>query len=601
MPNRHLLDVAYGRAHADTIIENGQLVNVLTGEVYPADVAIAEGRIAAVGDVSRQRGPNTQIIDAGGRFLTPGLIDGHLHVECSKLSVTMFADLVSRYGTTSVVSGLDQILVVAGIDGVKEFLAEAAISPMRVWWGAAAKAPYTVPESNVGHRFAVADHEVAQKMPECVGLWETVQEFVEYGDEEALTAMDLAESNRLQAFGCAPLVDARRVAGYAASGVALCHESYSPLEELEKIRNGINILIRESVAAPMLRDNIKLVTELGAPTDRVGFCTDDVTASDILSRGHLDYVVRLAVQCGVTPMQAIQMATVNTARMYRLDDRIGSIAPGRFADILLIDDLNDFRPQTVIAGGTIVARDGKPISPAKAPERSHALLDTFRLAPVSADRLQVRAAARDEEATAPAPAAPTPTKATVQAIVLSKDVAFKRPGNKVVMDVIDGVIPADTIQDAVLLTVAERYGKTDNLPVAFIQGFGLQRGAIATSASPDDNNIVCAGVSAQDMATAINAVTAMGGGQVAVLDGEVVASLPLPIGGIVADLPAEEMAGREAELDRVARQQLGSYLDSPFGQLFFLSITAIPDWAITDLGLVDCIDFKIVDPVLEVR
>ena len=255
----------------------------------------------------------------------------------------------------------------------------------------------------------------------------------------------------------------------------------------------------------------------------------------------------------------------------------------------------------MIAGGTIVARDGKPISPAKAPERSHALLDTFRLAPVSADRLQVRAAARDEEATAPAPAAPTPTKATVQAIVLSKDVAFKRPGNKVVMDVIDGVIPADTIQDAVLLTVAERYGKTDNLPVAFIQGFGLQRGAIATSASPDDNNIVCAGVSAQDMATAINAVTAMGGGQVAVLDGEVVASLPLPIGGIVADLPAEEMAGREAELDRVARQQLGSYLDSPFGQLFFLSITAIPDWAITDLGLVDCIDFKIVDPVLEVR
>ncbi len=598
MPNRHLLDVAYGRAHADTIIENGQLVNVITGEVYPADVAIAEGRIAAVGDVSAQRGPDTRIIDAGGRFLTPGLIDGHLHVECSKLSVTMFADLVSRYGTTSVVSGLDQILVVAGIEGAKEFLAESANSPMRVWWGAAAKAPYTVPESNVGHRFAVEDHKVAQKMPECVGLWETVQEFVEYGDEEALTAMDLAESNRLQAFGCAPLVDARRVAGYAASGVALCHESYSPEEELEKLRNGINILIRESVAAPMLRDNIKLITKMGAPSDRVGFCTDDVTASDILSRGHLDYVVRLAVQCGVSPIQAIQMATVNTARMYRLDDRIGSIAPGRFADILLVDDLNDFRPQTVIAGGTVVARDGKPITPARAPERSQALLDTFRLAPVSADRLQVRVGSAEGQG---AHGSSTPTKATVQAIVLSKDVAFKRPGNKVEMNVIDGVIPADTIQDTVLLTVAERYGKTNNLPVAFIQGFGLQRGAMATSASPDDNNIVCAGVSAQDMATAINAVTNMGGGQVAVLDGEVVASLPLPIGGIVADLPAEEMARQEAELDRVARQQLGSYLDSPFGQLFFLSITAIPDWAMTDLGLVDCIDFKIVDPVLDIR
>lgn len=145
MPNRHVMDVAYGRAHADKIIENGKLVNVLTGEIYPADVAIADGRVAAVGDVSVQKGPNTEIIDAEGRYLTPGLIDGHLHIECSKLSVTMLADMVARYGTTSVISGLDQVLVAAGIDGVKEFLAEAADSSVHVWWGAPAKAPYTIP------------------------------------------------------------------------------------------------------------------------------------------------------------------------------------------------------------------------------------------------------------------------------------------------------------------------------------------------------------------------------------------------------------------------------------------------------------------------
>ncbi|MDI9628257.1 MAG: amidohydrolase family protein, partial [Acidobacteriota bacterium] len=450
MPDRHLLDVAYGRAHADAIIANGKLVNVLTGEIYPADVAIAAGRVAAVGDVSAQRGPRTEIIDAQGRFLTPGLIDGHVHIECSKLSVTMFSDLVSRYGTTSAISGLDQILVSAGIAGVEEFLAETENGPMRVWWGAPAKAPYTVPESNVGHRFAVAEHAIAQQMPECVGLWETVQEFVEFGDEEVLTAMDMAERNRLRAFGCAPLVDARRIAGYAASGVALCHESYSPAEELEKLRNGIDIIIRESTAAPMLRENIKLVTELGAPSHRVGFCTDDVTATDVLGRGHLDYVVRLAIECGVSPVVAIQMATINTARMYRLDDRIGAIAPGRFADILLVDSLEDFRPQTVITGGRIVARDGKSLSAPVAPARSAAIGETFRLAAVDPDRIKVTAAGRT---------------ATVQTIVLSKDVAFKRPGEQIELDIVGGIVQPDASQDTIMVTVAERYGRTDNLPV----------------------------------------------------------------------------------------------------------------------------------------
>ncbi len=588
MPHRQLLDVAYGRAHADTIIDNGILVNVLTGETYPASVAIAYGRVAAVGNVDAQRGPNTTVIDADGAYLTPGLIDGHQHIECSKLSVTMFADLVSRYGTTSVISGLDQILVSAGLEGVKEFLAEAEESSMRVWWGAPAKAPYTVPESTVGHRFAVEDHRKVQRMPECVGLWETVQEMVEYGDEEVLTAMDLAEENRLHAFGCAPLVDARRVAGYAASGVTLCHESYSPEEELEKMRNGINILIRESTAAPMLEENIKLITEMGAPAHRVGFCTDDVTATDILGRGHLDYVVRLAIAKGIDPVTAIQMATINTARMFQLDDRIGAIAPGRFADILFVDSLDDFRPRTVLKGGRIVAQNGAAVHAPHAPQRTAAVLDTFKLAPVGADRIAVRVA-------------DSATSARVRTIVLSKDVAFKRPGAEVELKVVDGKVQPDTAQDAIYVCVAERYGKTTNLPVAFIQGFGLKRGAIATSAAPDDNNVVCAGVNPEDIALAINEVSRLGGGQVAVCDGEVVASLPLPVGGIVADLVAEDMAAAEAEMDRAAREVLGADLDSPFGQLIFLSITAIPDWAITDLGLIDCVKFDVVDPVIATR
>jgi Adenine deaminase len=586
MPDRHLLDVAYGRKPADTVIENGKLVNVLTGEVYEADVAIANGKVAAIGDVSAQRGSDTEIIDAGGRFMVPGLIDGHLHIECSKLSVTMFSDLVSRYGTTSVISGLDQVLVSAGIEGVSEFLAETEGGPMRIWWGAPAKAPYTVPESHVGHRFVAEDQPKAQSMPQCSAIWETVQEFVEDGDEDVFAAMDLAEANNLPVGGCAPLVDARRVAGYAASGVALCHESYSPEEELEKLRNGINIMIRESTAAPMLRENIKLVTEMGAPTHRIGFCTDDVTATDILSRGHLDYVVRLAIECGVSPIQAVQMATINTARMYQLDRKIGAIAPGRFADILFVDSLEDFRPQTVIAGGKIVAVDGKSVNPPVAPKRSAVLSDTFALEPIAAERLQVHAEG---------------TKATVRVIELSKDVAFKRPGVLIDLDIVDGVVQADPAQDTVLLTVVERYGKTGpipNAPVAFIKGFGLKRGAIATSASPDDNNIICAGTNSDDMAVAINEIIRIGGGQVIALDGKIIATLPLPVAGIVADLTAEQMREAEAQLDKVAHEELGCDVKFPFIQLFFLSITSIPDWAMTDLGLIDCIKFVVVDPVV---
>lgn len=584
MPNRHVLDVAYGRAHADVIIDNGQLVNVITGEVYPAAIAIADGLIAKVGDVEAQRGPDTKIIDAAGRFMTPGLIDGHLHLECSKLSVTMFSDLVSRYGTTSVVSSLDQTLVVAGIEGVKAALAETIDGPMRIWWGAPAKAPYTVPETNVGHRFAIAEHQIAQTMPECVGIWETVQEMIEYGDEEVLGALDMAKHNRHQAFGCAPLSDARRIPGQAVAGIMLDHESYSPEEELEKLRNGISILIRESVGAPMLRDNIKLVTEMGAPTHRIGFVTDDVSASDVLGRGHLDYVIRLAVEQGVPAMDAIQMATVNTARMFRLDHLIGCIAPGRYADIIFTDSLENFRAQTVITGGRVVAHDNKSLVTPAPPQRPAIMSNTFAgLAKVDPERIKVTAQG---------------TKALVQTIVLSKDIVFHRPGEQVTLDVIDGIVQPSIEKDTIMVAVAERYGKTDHLPVAFIKGFGLKTGAIATSNAPDDNNIVVAGTNATDMAAAINAVAAQDGGLVVVKDGTVIASLPLPVCGIVADLTAEQMEAAEKVMDEAARTELGSTLDSPFTQLMFLLITSIPEWAITDLGLIDCVNFVVTPPVI---
>ncbi|WP_037080148.1 adenine deaminase C-terminal domain-containing protein [Pseudonocardia spinosispora] len=585
MPEPHLLNVAYNRKPADTLITGARLVNVLTGETYQAGVALAGDRIAAVGDVADRRGPDTRVIDADGLFLTPGLIDGHVHIECSKLSVTMFAGLVSRYGTTSAVSGLDQILVVAGLDGVREFLAEADRSTLRIFWGAPAKAPYTVPESTVGHRFGPAEHAEAQNWPECTGLWETVQEFIEHGDPEVLEAIRMAFRNRLPVFGCAPMADDRRIAGLAAAGVRLDHESYSAEEALTKLRNGIHVIIRESTAAPFLNENIQILTRDGAAPGRVAFCTDDVTATDLLGRGHLDHLVRMAIEAGVDPVTAIQMATINCASMYGIDHQVGAVAPGRFADMLLVEDLSDFRATVVIAGGEVVARDGELLTEPVAPERSARLRDTIVLREIAPDDL--------------APVVTTDrAEVPVLAMSLSADVAFVRGRKDAVLPVVDGRIVADTVQDVLYVAVAERYGKTDHLPVAFVHGFGLANGAIATSAAPDDNNIVCVGADPGDMAVAINAITGAGGGQVVVRDGHVVDMLPLPIGGIVADLPPEEMSRREQELDEHARE-LGSGLPSPFGQLIFLSITAIPEYAITDLGLIDCVELKPINPVLD--
>ncbi|MFF4987783.1 adenine deaminase C-terminal domain-containing protein [Streptosporangium saharense] len=579
MPDRALLDVAYGRRPADTIITNGVLVNVLTGETYPAEIGISGSRIALVGP-DLPRGPETKIIDARGGHLVPGLIDGHLHIECSKLSVTSFADLVVPYGTTSVVSGLDQILVTEGLPGVRGFLDEAAATGMRVWWGAPAKAPYTVPESTVGHTFGPDEHRQVHDWPECVGVWETVQEFVEHGDEAVMEALDLAERHRLPVFGCAPMSDTRRISGLAAAGVRLDHESYSARETLEKLRLGIYAIVRESSVAHFLQENIQVVSQVGAR--RVAFCTDDVHAADVLAGGHMDKLVRMAVKAGLDPVTAIQMATVNCAEMYRIDHLVGSLAPGRLADVLIVDDLADFQVREVVAGGKLVARDNAMITPTAPPVRPP--VRPFPVAELTADDIVLRA---------PEGAA----SVTALAMRMSPEQVFVRKRHDVTLPVVDGVVEPSVERDALYITVVERYGKTSNRPVALVNGFGLTRGAIATSAAPDDNNVICVGASRSDMALAVNEVVRAGGGQAVVVDGEVLRLLPLPVGGIVSDLPAREMAEAESALDDLARD-LGCALPSPLMYLFFLSITAIPDYAITDLGLVDCVELKVIDPIV---
>ncbi len=581
---KQLIRAGRGIVPAHTVIRYGKLVNVMTSEVYDADVAIYEDTIVAVGDVSDYIGEETKIIDASGRYLVPGLIDGHIHSECSKLSITSFAKAVVPCGTTSMISGLDEYISVAGLEGLQEVFEEIKASPLKVFWGAPYKTPYTFPQSTVAFNFTKEVHHTVQQWPECFGVWETVREYIQEEDEDTLGAIEQAAQNRLPIFGCAPMARGKELNGYLCAGIRLDHESYDHEEVVEKMRKGMHMLIRESSVTHFLEENIRAVTEVNpALARRVSFCTDDVTASDVLEKGHLDNLVRLAIKAGVEPMTAIQMATINSAEAYRIDHLVGSICPGRLADILLVDSLENFNVEAVMTNGRLVAENGKLNYELKAPARSAMLTSPLKCKMTTKEDFEYKVAIKEGKAK-----------------VLSMDVKgpFVRKRRDVVLEVKEGIVQPDTENDVLMVSVLERFGRNGNKSLAFCSGWKLKKGAMASSAAPDDNNIIVMGASAEDMSIAVNHLIENGGGQVVVADGKVIDFLSLPVGGIASDLEPAEIAERETLLNKAANE-LGCDLPEPLMYMFFLPITAIPDYAITDVGPVDCIALTTFDPILE--
>ncbi len=571
---------------AEKAILHGTLVNVMTSEIYPADVAIYQDTIVAVGDVQAYLGPQTEIIDAAGKYLVPGLIDGHIHSECSKLSITSFAKAVVPCGTTSMVSGLDEYISVSGLEGLREVLTEVERSPLKVFWGAPYKTPYTFPTSTISCNFNPEIHREVQPWQECFGVWETVREAIQEEDENALGAIAEASKNRLPIFGCAPMARGNDLNSYLCAGVRLDHESYDHEEVVEKMRKGMHMLIRESSVTHFLAENIRAVTEVNpALARRVSFCTDDVTPSDVLEKGHVDHLVRLAIAAGVDPMTAIQMATINSAEAYRIDDQVGSISPGRIADILLIDSPEQFRVQAVITNGKLVARDGALTFRLEAPPRSAVLSSQLKCQKTTKEDFQYKVPIM---------------KGTARVLAMNVEGPFVRKRRDVTLQVENGLVLPDIEQDVAMVSVLERFGVNGNQSLAFCSGWNLKRGAMASSAAPDDNNLIVMGVSAEDMAIAVNYLIENGGGQVLVADGEVLSFLPLPVGGIASDEEPAVVAAKEKELSAVAKQ-LGCNLPEPLMYMFFLPITAIPDYAITDIGPVDCVKLTTFDPILALQ
>lgn len=579
-----LIDAGAGTIPATLVIKNGTLINVASEEIYPADVAIYKKWVVAVGDVSAYTGKDTQVVDATGKFLAPGLIDGHLHIECSKLSITSFAKAVVPRGTTCIISGLDETISVSGLEGLREVLDEMKASPLKVLWGAPFKTPYTFPESNISFNMTPEVHHQVQQWPECFGVWELVREFVQEKDPGALGAVLEARRNRLPVFGCAPMARGRNLNAYLCSGVRLDHESYDHEEAMEKIRNGMFMLIRESSVTHFLNENLRAVTEVNPNVARrISFCTDDMAVGDVLNTGHLDNLVRMAIAMGVPPIRAIQMASINSAEAYRIDHLVGAICPGRLGDVLIVDSPETFNVERVITNGSLVAENHRLIHPLKAPKRGPSLHGSMKLDPVTTEEMTLRTTLGE--------------KVRVLAMEVKTGAPFVRKGREAVLTVTNGAVLPDTAQDVLYVSVVERFGKTRNRPVAFCSGWKLKAGAMATSNAPDDNNIICIGASPADMAVAINHLATHGGGQVVVKDGKVMDFLPLPVGGIVSDVEPEEMAEMELRSDDAART-LGCDLPYPFLYMSFLLVTAIPDYAMTDLGAIDCIGLKVIDPIL---
>src|SRR5918996_2350009 len=564
------LGVARGDEPADLLLSGGRVLSVFTGEVLDADVVVARGVVAGVGDY--RDAPATERLDVSGLTLLPGFIDGHMHVESTKLMVDQFARAALPWGTTGVVLDPHEIANVFGLDGVRAILAAAGSVPLDFFVMVSSCVPASPFESNGA---TVTPEDIARFLaeePTALGVAEMMNfPDVVAGEEDALAKLDAARrAGGRHVDGHAPGLTGRALNAYLAAGVGSDHECTTYEEALEKRRLGMWIMIREGSAARNLEALLPMVLELGPGNCML--CTDDREPDQLLRDGHINDVIRKAVALGCSPPDAVVMGTLNAARYHRLHEH-GAVAPGYVADIVAVEDLERFRPVRVWKRGRVVAEEGHPVDMTRV-EAPDWMRDSVRVPVLTDDAFRVRAGG--------------PVRVIgVEAGDIVTRALIRDPGRR------DGEAVADPARDLAKAAVVERHRGTGRIGLGFVQGFGLQRGALASTHAHDAHNVVVVGVDDADMASAVNRLAEMGGGQVAVAGGRVAAELPCPIGGLMSDLPAEDVAAAGRRLERAARD-LGSGLEAAFMMMSFLALSVIPELKITHLGLVDTVRFELV-------
>lgn len=585
--DQKLLAVAAGKIPADLVVKNGKIVNVFSGEIYDGGVAVSGDRIAAVGDVEYTVGEQTKIIDAGGKYITPGFIDGHIHPESSNLSIRSFAQAVLKHGTTVIMTDLHEIGVVGGLEAIESVLKEAEATDLKIYFVVPSHVPFSPNLETSGGRFNTEIIKRALDRPDAVGLSECVGMYLTAGFPDLLDACDetLARGKTLQ--GHLPDIEGPALNTCVAAGVFTDHESLSGKDVVARLRAGCSVMLREGSSARSLTDLLKPVLENELDTANLSIVTDDLHTIDLATTGHLDESVRTALKAGVDFLTAIQLITINAARAFELTQEVGSLTPGRRADINLTTGPEDFRVDTVIAGGRIVTEGGASVVQYPVAEHDDILLNTVHLAkPVEAADFEVRVSK-------------TAKSVKVKVMDTLPWIPITQPRD-VELKVLDGVVQRDLEQDVLYIAQVERHGKNGNIGKAFMGGFKLKKGAIASSMGHDNHNIIVLGTNHADMAAAVNEVARLQGGQVFVVDGQVVSEIPFPVCGLQSDLSADELA-EQKRIFNTALHRNGCEIGFTCMFLSFICLAAIPLYAVTDHGFIDVLQQKVIDPILAVN
>jgi adenine deaminase len=546
-----LMDVCLGEEKADIVIKCVNMMNVCSGEMYETDIAIYGKIIAGLGEYNGKRE-----IDGSGKYAVPGLIDGHTHLEMSMISPSEFARIVIPRGTTTVIEDPHEIANVLGMEGIKMMIDEARTTRLKLFIMAPSCVPSTELETS-GAEINAEDIGGMLRDREAIGLAEMMNFPGVIKEEESVwKKLDIARGFPID--GHAPMLRGKELNAYIAAGIGSDHESISLEEGLEKLRLGMRVMIREGSTAK----NLKALAPIVKSGRNCILVTDgDRTPKDLMEEGHMDWVLRRAIEEGIDPITAVQMCTINPAEWFGLDD-LGIISPGKTADIVLLNDLEKFEVERVIVDGEVLGEIRKRYTYPEYARR------TMNLRPLRADDLK------------------TKMKKKMRVI-------YVEGGEIITHEMIADVNDVGIEMDIIKIAVIERHKNSGNIGIGFVHGFGLKRGAIASSVAHDSHNVIVIGTNEDDMALAVNELSRIGGGFVIHENGNN-HSLPLPIAGLMSDERIEEVLRKYERINTIA-SDIGCELPSPFISLSFLALPVIPDLKLTDKGLVDVNSVSIVD------
>ncbi len=577
--SKTLSAVAQGIKPAETVITNAKLINVCTGEILPdTDVAIACGRIALVGDGKHCIGEHTTVLDANGQYIAPGFLDGHIHVESSMMSVGEYARAVIPHGTVGIYMDPHEICNVLGLDGVSCMIEDSKRAPLKTMVTTPSCVPAVPGFEDTGSSVGPDDVAETMEWDSVVGLGEMMNfpGILGSSDHAHGVVGETLKAGKIVTGHYSMPETGKGLNAYIASGVRCCHESTRAEEALAKMRLGMYAMLREGSAWRDLHEVAKAITQNKIDTRFGVLISDDTHPHTLLNQGHLDHIVRRAVEEGIDVITAIQMVTINCAQCFQMDHELGSVTPGKCADIVFIGDLDNLNVTRVLIDGKVVSENGKmttEFAPYHYPDwATNSVHIKNKITPES-----FAIHAQGSEVTA-----------RVIEVIPARVGSFER---HMKLKVENGVVNSDTAQDVLKTAVFERHHETGKVGFGFVKGFGIRCGAMASTVAHDAHNLLVIGTNDEDMALAANTLIACGGGMTAVQNGKVLGTVLLPIAGLMNDKPVEEMGIMVGKLDE-AWKTIGCQMVSPFMTMALIPLACLPELRLTDRGLVDCTTFQ---------